>query len=364
MAERTKRNWIYAAKGYGMILVILAHISEYSPVGMIIYSFHMPLFFFISGYLFSAKGSFAEFAERKTKRLIVPYFIYAIPLILWDAFITRGKDYWQYAPVFEGFKLLSIDSYHGTYDWSTVPEPSIISVLFRDVLGLIIQKRMWTMWFLACLILLSFLFYFIVKVIKREWIRAVIVMLLTAGGFVFYFCGGKPLVWNIDVCLTAGLFYYVGYLIRKKNLMEELIRWEKRIYVLIGTVVVNLLFCWLNIRISGYGLDMYNSDYGVLPVMYIAAFAGTGSVIIFGSLFSTRYIRWIGRHSMVFFIFHQQICIPLYESLLSKLKILQGEGIIEPIRVMVILILTCATLTGTIYAVERLQRKYILELGA
>ena len=353
VAENTRKNWIDAAKGYGMILVILGHITEYSPVGMIIYSFHMPLFFFLSGYLFSVKRSFGEFAHNKTRRLIVPYFIYAIPLILWDVFAVKGRSYWQYAPVFEGTKLLSLDSYGGTYDWSAVESQGTISVFLRDILGMVIQKRMWTHWYLACLILLCFLSYILIKYIKQEWLRLSVVMALTAGGFLFYIVGGKAWVWNADVCFIALSFFYAGYLSRKYRVIEKTINITNPIYILIAAISLNLLFCGLNIKITGYGLDMYDCDYGVIPIMYLAAFSGTAAVVMIGYLYGTRYIRWVGRHSMVFFIFHQVVCIPMFEGLLSKLGILQNEGVVtESVHSLIILVLTCAALSGVVCLLE------------
>ena len=52
----TKRiEWIDIAKGIGIILVVIGHISQIEVLNDIIYSFHMPLFFIISGYLYKRK---------------------------------------------------------------------------------------------------------------------------------------------------------------------------------------------------------------------------------------------------------------------------------------------------------------------
>lgn len=57
---------IDACKGIGILLVILGHTNVPSIVHTIIYSFHMPLFFIISGYLFSE----AKCAAISTKEYI------------------------------------------------------------------------------------------------------------------------------------------------------------------------------------------------------------------------------------------------------------------------------------------------------
>ncbi len=43
-------EWVDIARGIGIILVILGHIGI-GKVGKFIYSFHIPLFFFLSGFL-------------------------------------------------------------------------------------------------------------------------------------------------------------------------------------------------------------------------------------------------------------------------------------------------------------------------
>lgn len=92
----TNRNpFLDIAKGFGIILVILGHCiqfgsgSEYctnasffnNPVFIIIYSFHMPLFFLISGYLFfgsSTKHSPLDIIASKFRGLILPILSWSI----------------------------------------------------------------------------------------------------------------------------------------------------------------------------------------------------------------------------------------------------------------------------------------------
>jgi len=49
---RTRLSFIDAAKGIGILLVVLGHSPGLPLFGVVlIYSFHMPLFFFISGFV-------------------------------------------------------------------------------------------------------------------------------------------------------------------------------------------------------------------------------------------------------------------------------------------------------------------------
>ena len=63
------------AKGIGIILMVLGH-TFFSPYGHdVIYMFHMPLFFFISGYCFkeSYLEDFRSYARKRIGKIYVPF---------------------------------------------------------------------------------------------------------------------------------------------------------------------------------------------------------------------------------------------------------------------------------------------------
>lgn len=68
MVLKQRINWIDWAKVFAIYLVVLGHLlSKTGREGYIfnfIYSFHMPFFFFISGYLFTIKeNNFRSFLK-------------------------------------------------------------------------------------------------------------------------------------------------------------------------------------------------------------------------------------------------------------------------------------------------------------
>jgi fucose 4-O-acetylase-like acetyltransferase len=73
---------VYLAKGIAIILVVVGHYQVdleplyWTQVRTLIYKFHMPLFFVLSGYLFAATGkrrSFVRLCKEKIGRLIIPF---------------------------------------------------------------------------------------------------------------------------------------------------------------------------------------------------------------------------------------------------------------------------------------------------
>ena len=65
-------EWIDIAKGIGILLVILGHTIalKYSKV---LYTFHMPLFFLLSGLVAKECCSFKDVFINKTKRVLKPW---------------------------------------------------------------------------------------------------------------------------------------------------------------------------------------------------------------------------------------------------------------------------------------------------
>jgi fucose 4-O-acetylase-like acetyltransferase len=62
------------AKGLAILLVVLGHIN--SPLSGVIFSFHVPFFFFLAGLFIKTSYSEKTYLEKGLKRLIVPFLIF------------------------------------------------------------------------------------------------------------------------------------------------------------------------------------------------------------------------------------------------------------------------------------------------
>jgi fucose 4-O-acetylase-like acetyltransferase len=79
-SDKNTLQWIHVAKGIGIFLVVVGHFATessptyWSEMRNLIYSFHMPLFFILSGYLYKlGKYSYRDLIRNKTKRLLYPF---------------------------------------------------------------------------------------------------------------------------------------------------------------------------------------------------------------------------------------------------------------------------------------------------
>lgn len=83
-------DFISICKGIGIILVVIGHLNIGEYWHQVIYSFHMPLFFFISGYLFKDKylDNPKDFVLKKVNSLYFPFLKWAmIFLFLHNIFV-------------------------------------------------------------------------------------------------------------------------------------------------------------------------------------------------------------------------------------------------------------------------------------
>ena len=61
--------------------IILGHLGE-SNINRIVFTFHVPIFFLITGYFINSNSSIRNFVKNKVKTLIVPYIITSLVIII------------------------------------------------------------------------------------------------------------------------------------------------------------------------------------------------------------------------------------------------------------------------------------------
>ena len=99
-AVSTKRiDWIDKLKAFAFFLVIVGHFDIPSGLKLWLYSFHMPLFLFITGMTFNIEKTcqtgFLSFFKKQAKRILVPYFwlqMFSIAIGYAKNLLITGKD--------------------------------------------------------------------------------------------------------------------------------------------------------------------------------------------------------------------------------------------------------------------------------
>lgn len=162
MKERV--YWCDIAKSIGIFLMVCGHTSIPSIISNWIYSFHMPLFFIISGFFFSKKGEgmLAPYIIRKVKSLLVPYFKYSIV-------------------VYVGMILIGVPDYH----------------------ALLVGWKGYALWFIPVLFFTEICFALLVKINYYY----VVVFLMGGIGYVLYE-NVIFLPYKIEVVFSSVMFFF------------------------------------------------------------------------------------------------------------------------------------------------------------
>lgn len=98
-------KYIDIAKGIGIFLVIWGHLIPDGFIDDVIYSFHMPLFLFLSGYMLRMKSVELNgtFVKKRIKQLMLPYFAFSAVYLIWELLVNReslvGMAYMTYQTV-------------------------------------------------------------------------------------------------------------------------------------------------------------------------------------------------------------------------------------------------------------------------
>lgn len=93
MAEEKQRlDYFDVAKGIGIILVIVGHSTLLPWLAAVIYSFHMPLFFIISGYFLSREKSTMEVMRSRFRQFALPFAVASTAILLWWIWQTPSKE--------------------------------------------------------------------------------------------------------------------------------------------------------------------------------------------------------------------------------------------------------------------------------
>ena len=94
--KRKHDSVISIAKGLCIILMVIGHTDGHTILSKFIYLFHVPLFFFVSGYFNKGSESFPELKTklvRRIKRLYLPFVIYGTIFLLLDGLFVRWGFY-------------------------------------------------------------------------------------------------------------------------------------------------------------------------------------------------------------------------------------------------------------------------------
>ncbi|MDM4207496.1 acyltransferase family protein [Klebsiella spallanzanii] len=197
MSKTMRESWVDYAKGIGILLVVFGHVNRglqgaaiiipsklYYLVDSIIYSFHMPLFFFLSGLFFiksiEKKGKLVLFID-KLKTVAYPYLVWSLLQGTIEVLLSKFTN---------------------------------SKASFTEVLMLFSHPRA-QFWFLYALLMI---FILSVIIYSKRFLDRGIVVLFVIFSFVYIYSDKIGTIYNINYINQYMVFFVLGVLFNKLKL--------------------------------------------------------------------------------------------------------------------------------------------------
>ena len=270
------------ARGIAIILVIIGHAISDSNVmfNKFILSFHMPLFFVISGMCFSPQKSlfgFLNFVKKQIKKLLLPQMILGLIDIIYHFILY----------------LFHIEN--------SIKNPLL------SVFG-------W--WFL----LVAFFLSLIIEILKRidllsSNIKLIIIFMidivLCFVLLIFKWPYEGYYILYINVIPFAMAYYFAG--IAFKTIYLKVLNKNSYRYLMF---IVGILLCLLTFYIAQINtpVTMFNNNYGNVGLFICSAGMGIIAVFLFSIVLKNNIIEWCGNYSIIIYVlqFHVNMVLNFF----------------------------------------------------
>lgn len=269
-------NSIDILKGLGILLVLFGHTAVPHEVSLWIYGFHMPLFFFASGY-FSKCNSFWYSLRKNCKSILVPWLF----MFLCYSLMNIGVSILHSGDVLSSLLVLG------------------------DRYNLLDEDSLWypTIWFLVCLFMLKTIDALMWCATMRTSIR------LALGGVIYVVSQYVELPFFIDTAMAMFFFYEIGRIFHAREWNLRQAHWA------IPLIVVSLYSVFIHTVLPA--VDIKHNDYQIyLPLMalpVIWAFYQLSKIIeTEAGPIMKNTLSHLGRSSLVLFGLHQPLWIVMF----------------------------------------------------
>lgn len=300
---RQRIEWVDYAKAAAIFMVLLVHVHCDESLTKLIKNFTMPIFFFISGFLFSYENNPRPdtFARKRFRQIIVPYLW--INIIAWACWAVLLRHF--------GNDACSATPWHAP----------LINILTGYPTGYPHDTPLWS---LLCFFVVEITYYNLGRIIRQPWLIAAIFFALAYGTTAIGVdLAGLPLTIGPAICGVA--FYAVGNGCRRFDFKPT-----TATTTLIA--IVSLVILVTSSSFNGL-VNFYICQYGNFALFLCASMSGCALVIAVSALISRaiaqpRLIRFISDGTLIICGFHllcfsaikgvMWFCFDIYPEALTK----------------------------------------------
>lgn len=291
--KKQRIDWIDWLRGLAIIFVVIGHFPVNDKVKIYLYSFHLPLFFILSGLTFNVKkyNDMKSFIKHKAKGILLPY-------------LCLNLSY------FAIWVLLSKILTHSSTSLLTIGK----GILFANNDKVFLLNG--PTWFLPTLFLVEVLGYLAIKYFKDDEKQ------LTILSFVFLLIGyaeslKKPkelMIWHMNSVPVAFFLFIIGYVFYKyytnnkevRNKIDNFKSYFGILFLLLG-----FYFAIKNGKVSFGGNSYKSITYTLISIF----FSCTGYFLLIRKVCQLQVIgkvlSYIGKNTLFILGFHKVLLFVL-----------------------------------------------------
>lgn len=226
-------------KGVGIFLMVFDHVGWGELCHTYIQSFHMPLFFIVSGFLFKKRKCKEEIYKR-IKNLLIPYYSFGLVYLILSIMVYKNVEQF-----IKGVRAVFI-------------YPTDIDCMpFAPAL-----------WFFPRMFIVDVLYNYISNLIGNRKYKIVIILLISCPVICFSIICDNMLPFAIEPVAVGLIFFMIGDLI--KNNENELLRYAQKIPAIIMASILHL-----TLSIVNQSCDMRSARYHNIILYFIDSILGT-----------------------------------------------------------------------------------------
>lgn len=265
--EKERINYLDYAKGVSILLVVLGHIYySDNPIKIWIYSFHMPLFFIISGFLSTNYVSNDKTRIiKKFKSLIIPYILFGGIIIFFKIIFNAG----------------------------------LTGVVKSYILYFLTGTGLDALWFLPALFLIE-VYNILIYKINNKYLRISIVTLLFLFGLL-----GKNIYLNMSLITLYRSFVGLGFFIFGKYTFKLIKKIDLSYLNTLILFIITIILALKNKCIDLWGLNFNN-----IPIYILCSILGSFTVIMFFKKICNvdiKVLKYFSLNSLILMATHQPI---------------------------------------------------------
>lgn len=249
--------WADYAKAIAITLMCMCHFYLSSEeMRLFIYMFHMPVFYFISGYFDKGKSVSCESVKNNIRKLIIPYMFFSMISIPMGCFVAYHNP----------------EIYGNNELWQQIIKCLLGILIMDDTIKSYAFLPNGPLWFLISLFVARIIFSVFIRLATERKIWMIFVLSL----FLIVVYGLHPSCFSIDSACLAIPIYAFGFLSKKVNILKYFDS-LKLCYV---TVILGLFYL-LGIGMNNGNVDIDKNIVGDnIFCFYLNALIGSMVLII------------------------------------------------------------------------------------